>query len=87
VLGVGLNLTVPSFPSGVAGASLHNLLGRAVGWEEALAALLTALGARLGELERGGVPAIVASWRGRAVGLGERVEAQTPAGASRRPGT
>jgi BirA family biotin operon repressor/biotin-[acetyl-CoA-carboxylase] ligase len=80
VLGVGLNLTVPAFPPGVAGASLHTLLGRAVDWEEALTALLTALGRRSAELEERGVPAVVAAWRGRAVGLGGPVEAQTPAG-------
>jgi BirA family biotin operon repressor/biotin-[acetyl-CoA-carboxylase] ligase len=80
VLGVGLNLGVEEFPPDVAGASLHQLLGRPVGWEEALAALLTALGARLGELEAGGVAATAAAWRARAVGLGGPVEAQTPAG-------
>lgn len=83
VLGVGLNLTVPSFPPGVAGASLHQLAGRAVGWEEALAALLTALGARVAELERGGVPAAVAAWRPRALGLGGPIEAHTPSGVVR----
>jgi BirA family biotin operon repressor/biotin-[acetyl-CoA-carboxylase] ligase len=63
--------------------SLHTLLGRAVGWEEALAALLTALGERLDELERDGVSAVVGSWRERAIGLGGRVEAQTHGGVLR----
>ena len=80
VVGVGLNLTVEEFPPGVAGASLHRLAGRPIGWEEALAALLTALGARLDELRDGGVAAIVAAWRERAVGIGARVTVQTPTG-------
>lgn len=80
VVGVGLNLTVDDFPPGVAGASLHRLAGRAVGWEEALAALLTALGARLAELREGGVAATVAAWRERAVGIGGRVTVQTASG-------
>jgi BirA family biotin operon repressor/biotin-[acetyl-CoA-carboxylase] ligase len=80
VVGVGLNLTVDDFPPGVAGASLHRLAGRAVGWEEALAALLTALGARLAELREGGVAATVAAWRERAVGIGARVTVHTAHG-------
>jgi BirA family biotin operon repressor/biotin-[acetyl-CoA-carboxylase] ligase len=83
VLGVGLNLTVEAFPAGVAGASLHRLVGRRVGWEEALAELLTALGGRVRELEADGTAGIVAAWRERAVGLGTAVEAHTPHGVVR----
>jgi BirA family transcriptional regulator, biotin operon repressor / biotin---[acetyl-CoA-carboxylase] ligase len=78
--GVGLNLTVPAFPPGVAGASLHTLAGREVGWEEALAALLPALAHRCAELSRGGVAATVAAWRQRSVTLGRRVAVDTPSG-------
>jgi BirA family biotin operon repressor/biotin-[acetyl-CoA-carboxylase] ligase len=80
VAGVGLNLAVDAFPEGVCGASLHQLAGRPVGWEEALAALLTPLGARCRSLYAGGVAATVASWRERAVGLGGAVAVETPAG-------
>jgi len=80
VVGVGLNLAMEAFPPGVVGASLHRLAGRAVGWEEALAALLTALGARLRELREGGVPATVAAWRRRAVWLGSAVLVHLPGG-------
>jgi len=80
VVGVGLNLSVEAFPPGVEGASLHRLAGRAVGWEEALAALLPALGARLGELRARGVPATVAAWRRRAVWLGSAVRVHTSGG-------
>jgi BirA family biotin operon repressor/biotin-[acetyl-CoA-carboxylase] ligase len=54
-----------------------------VGWEEALAALLTALAERLRELESGGVAATVHAWRQHAVGLGTRIEAHTPTGTLR----
>ena len=82
VAGVGLNLHVEEFPAGVAGASLHRLAPDpvAVGWAAALAALLTALGRRLAQLDAGGVAAAAAAWRGRAVGLGSEVRVETPAG-------
>ena len=79
-LGIGLNLTVDAFPTDVSGASLHTLLGRGVEWPEALAALLTALGARIRELEGGGLPATLATWRAHALGLGSPIEAHTPSG-------
>jgi BirA family transcriptional regulator, biotin operon repressor / biotin---[acetyl-CoA-carboxylase] ligase len=80
VAGVGLNLAVEGFPEGVRGASLHELAGRPVGWEEALAALLTALGTRCRALYGAGVAATVAAWRERAVGLGGAVAVDTPGG-------
>jgi len=83
VLGIGLNLTVAEFPAGVHGDSLHRLAGREVGWEEALAALLDALGRRTAELVEGGAAATVAAWRRCALGLGAPVEAHTPAGVIR----
>jgi len=79
-LGIGLNLAVDSFPAEIPGASLHSLLGRGVTWEEALPPLLTALAAHLAELDRGGLPAIAATWRTRALGLGAPITAHTPQG-------
>jgi BirA family biotin operon repressor/biotin-[acetyl-CoA-carboxylase] ligase len=78
--GVGLNLGVEEFPPGVHGASLHRLCGRAVAADDALAALLVALGTRLAELRHGGVAATVAAWRPRAVGLGAPVAVEAPRG-------
>jgi BirA family biotin operon repressor/biotin-[acetyl-CoA-carboxylase] ligase len=82
VVGIGVNLHVESFPEGVDGQSLHRLLpsGGAPSRDQLLAALLPALAARLHALETGGVPALLADWRRRAVGLGEQVVAETPAG-------
>jgi biotin-(acetyl-CoA carboxylase) ligase len=80
VAGVGLNLAVDAFPPGVSGASLHRLLGRTVSVDEALAALLSALGERIAELRTAGPAATVAQWRSRAVGLGAEVAVDTPAG-------
>lgn len=83
VAGVGVNLRVEEFPPGVAGVSLHHLVGRgeaSPGWEEVLAALLSALGGRMRELRDGGVAATVAAWRPRAVGLGGAVRVETPGG-------
>jgi BirA family transcriptional regulator, biotin operon repressor / biotin---[acetyl-CoA-carboxylase] ligase len=80
VVGVGLNLSVAEFPPGIHAASLHTLVERDVPWHEALAALITSLGARVAELRDGGVAATVAAWRRHAVGLGAPVTAHTPTG-------
>jgi BirA family biotin operon repressor/biotin-[acetyl-CoA-carboxylase] ligase len=82
VLGIGVNLRVDEFGEGVRGASLHRLLAPAPApaAEELLVLLLPALAARLGALEAGGIPALLGDWRVRAVGLGGRVVAETPAG-------
>jgi len=96
VAGVGINLRVDKFPPGVSGASLHRLAPeishpparrkaadracRDVGWDGMLAALLTAMGARMRQLDAGGVAATAAAWRERAVGLGRTVRVETPAG-------
>ena len=82
VLGIGVNLRVDAFPAGVAGASLHRLLAPAPppAAEELLVTLLPALAARIRSLEAGGIAALLPDWRARAVGLGGRVLAETPAG-------
>jgi BirA family biotin operon repressor/biotin-[acetyl-CoA-carboxylase] ligase len=76
ILGCGINLRVPSFPDGVKGVSLDQLAPNPPSWEELLGALVTALRRRLDDLEAGGVPALRAAWRARAVGLGGPVRAQ-----------
>jgi BirA family biotin operon repressor/biotin-[acetyl-CoA-carboxylase] ligase len=82
VLGLGVNLSVAAFPEGVAGESLHHLLAPAEPplAEELLALVLPHLADRLGQLERGGVPAIRPDWRERALGLGGPIIAETPQG-------
>ena len=82
VLGVGANLTVAEFPPGVRGASLHALTAPQPppDADDVLAALLQALGRRLGRLEAGGLAAQLDEWRQRAAGLGAAVTATTPGG-------
>jgi len=75
VLGFGVNLTVPEFPPGVPGVSLHRLAGKPVSWGVLLAAILPRLVARLRELELGGVAGLRADWTARAAGLGSVVRA------------
>ena len=85
VLGVGVNLTVPAFPPGVPGVSLHRLTGVAYGWGAVLAELLPHLGRRLDEVESGGLRSLRDDWTARAAGLGEPIRAEV--GASRVEGT
>jgi BirA family transcriptional regulator, biotin operon repressor / biotin---[acetyl-CoA-carboxylase] ligase len=82
VLGIGVNLRVEEFPEGASGTSLHLLLAPAPPptARELLTLLLPALAARLRALESGGLAALLDGWRARAVGLGEPVVAETPAG-------
>jgi BirA family biotin operon repressor/biotin-[acetyl-CoA-carboxylase] ligase len=82
VLGFGVNLRVDSFPEGVAGTSLHRHLEAAAmpTREGLLAAALPPLASRVRRLEEGGLVALLPDWRRRAVGLGGRIVAETPAG-------
>ncbi|TMC51198.1 MAG: biotin--[acetyl-CoA-carboxylase] ligase [Chloroflexi bacterium] len=80
VLGAGINLSVDSFPAGVAGSSLHRLVAQPPSRGAVLAGVLLALGRRLAAVESGGIAAVLDDWRRRAVGLGQRVTAQTPLG-------
>lgn len=80
VVGIGLNLAVEEFPPDIHAASLHALAGHAIHPDGALAAVLRALGSRVRDLREQGVPATVAAWRERAVGLGGPVAVETPAG-------
>jgi len=79
VLGLGVNLTVPSFPPDVPGVSLDRLAGAALGWDAVLAALLPQLGRRLCQVEEGGVPSLRSDWTARAAGLGGPIRAETGA--------
>lgn len=77
VLGIGLNLTVPSFPEGVPGVSLHELTATPPSWDAMLAAILTALRRRLDQLDAGGVASLREDWRAAAAGLDGPVTAET----------
>jgi BirA family transcriptional regulator, biotin operon repressor / biotin---[acetyl-CoA-carboxylase] ligase len=79
-LGLGVNLTVDSFPAGADAVSLHTLVADPPHAEVLLRAWSTALAPHLAALERSGVPAIAAAWRANAVGLGEPVTVHTPSG-------
>jgi BirA family transcriptional regulator, biotin operon repressor / biotin---[acetyl-CoA-carboxylase] ligase len=79
-LGLGVNLHVDRFPDGFEAVSLHTLVARPPSAEELLVAFGAALGRRVATLELGGIGALLPDWRGSAVGLGERVTVQGPAG-------
>jgi BirA family transcriptional regulator, biotin operon repressor / biotin---[acetyl-CoA-carboxylase] ligase len=82
VVGVGLNLRIDEFPTGVLGASLHHLVAPSEppSAPSLLGDLLVALAARMAQADAGGTAAIAADWRRRAIGLGQPVCAITPAG-------
>jgi BirA family biotin operon repressor/biotin-[acetyl-CoA-carboxylase] ligase len=75
VLGIGVNLTVPSFPPDIEGVSLHQLTATPPSWAELLVAFLEALGERLAALEGAGIPALREEWTAHAQGIGEPVRA------------
>ena len=75
VLGIGINLTVDDFPTAIAGASLHRLIGRPADWSEALTTLLPRLRQRLDVVDASGIPGLRDDWSAMAVGLGEPVRA------------
>ncbi len=75
VLGLGLNLTVPAFPPGIPGVSLHTLSAVHVERDALLAAYLGHLARRLAQVEAGGIPAIRSEWTAVAAGLGGMVRA------------
>ena len=80
VVGLGLNLNVVGFPSGINGVSLHELTSAAPDTDLVLHAWLEALSARAGMTEAGGIAALLPDWRRQATGLGERVEVVRPSG-------
>jgi len=81
VVGLGLNLRVPSFPAGADGVSLDELAAVVPGRDRVLNAWLDALWRRIDALEARGMPALLDEWRRRAVGLGATVTATTARGA------
>lgn len=82
VLGLGINLSVDAFPPGVEGASLHRLCLPAPppSAEALLGAVLTALAARLDQVARGDTGGLEEAWLARALGIGQRIEVDTPSG-------
>lgn len=74
-IGAGVNLRVPAFPDGIAGASLHAVADRVPSAATLFAAFVGELAARLGELGRAGAGALRSEWRRHAAGLGETVTA------------
>jgi BirA family biotin operon repressor/biotin-[acetyl-CoA-carboxylase] ligase len=79
-LGLGVNLRVGRFPDGLDAISLHSLVAEPPAAEELLMTWGAALGVRMAMLERGGIGAVLGDWRCCAVGLGEPVRVQGPAG-------
>jgi BirA family biotin operon repressor/biotin-[acetyl-CoA-carboxylase] ligase len=77
VLGLGVNLTVPSFPADVEAVSLHRLTAAPPPWWELLASLLEELGDRLSRLEGSGVAGLREEWLAHAYGIGEPVRADS----------
>lgn len=79
-LGLGVNLRVDRFPSGIEAVSLHSLTEAPPGAEALLGVWAAALGIRITALERGGIGALLDDWRRSAVGLGEPVTVIGPGG-------
>ncbi len=80
VIGIGVNLSVPSFPPDVAGVSLHELTGDPPSAAALLTALLPELSDRLDRLARGGVPGLRTEWMSHAAGIGAAVTAASATG-------
>jgi BirA family biotin operon repressor/biotin-[acetyl-CoA-carboxylase] ligase len=75
VVGLGLNRTVASNPSGVDATSLHRLVNEPPSLDVLLAAWLAALDSRVAALERGALRALLDDWRAAATGIGDEVTA------------
>jgi BirA family transcriptional regulator, biotin operon repressor / biotin---[acetyl-CoA-carboxylase] ligase len=79
-VGVGVNLWVRSFPAGVRGVSLHQLVAAPPSPPRLLAALLGQLAERLALLGDGTLGPLRAEWMDHAAGLGELVMATSATG-------
>jgi BirA family biotin operon repressor/biotin-[acetyl-CoA-carboxylase] ligase len=82
VVGLGLNLTVATFPAGAAGISLTQLTDDVPAARPLLDVWLRALDARLQRLEHDGTEPLLDEWRLHAEGLGSRVSAVDMNGAT-----
>ena len=80
IAGAGVNLTVPSFPAGASGVSLHTVVVVPPRARRLLDAWLVQLDRRSNDLEERGLPALLTEWRRLADGLGAPVCVRTPAG-------
>ncbi len=80
VIGMGVNLRVPSFPAGVPGISLHEVAEVPPSPLALLAAVLPGLARRLDALEAAGLAALRGEWMQHAAGIGEVVTAVSAAG-------
>ena len=80
IVGAGVNLTVPAFPAGVPGVSLHRLVARPPERRTLLDAWLRRLDSRTRQLERAGLATLLEEWRRCAAGLGGPVRVALPAG-------
>ncbi|MGH7722066.1 MAG: biotin--[acetyl-CoA-carboxylase] ligase [Candidatus Dormibacteria bacterium] len=80
VIGAGVNLSVLSFPAGVGGISLHELVGSPPSPSRLLAGLLPELCSRLATLERAGMAPLREEWMAHAVGIGMVVTVTSAAG-------
>jgi BirA family biotin operon repressor/biotin-[acetyl-CoA-carboxylase] ligase len=80
VIGVGVNLQVTSFPEGVNGVSLHEVVDSPPSRSALLAAVLGGLAQRLDLLASLGVGGLRGEWMEHAAGIGELVTATSAAG-------
>lgn len=80
VLGLGMNLTVETFPPGIEAISLHRVVGARPDRDRILDGWLGALAVRLAVLENAGLAVVLAAWRERAAGLGDAVSVETMRG-------
>lgn len=81
VLGVGVNVAVDTFPRGVRGSSLHRVsAGPPPAREALLGAMLTALARRAAQVDAGEIARVERAWLDRAVGIGDTVVVDGPAG-------
>lgn len=80
VLGIGVNLTVPTFPPGAHGVSLHSLARTVPSRTVLLAAVLTELAPRLVMLDHGAFGRLRDEWVSHAASIGETVTAVSAAG-------
>ena len=80
VIGMGVNLSVDSFPDGVVAVSLHELVATPPTPVALFAAVLPELARRLEVLDSGGMAALQDEWKTHAAGLGEVVVAASTAG-------